>query len=273
MKDYRPYAVGENLADRMNDGIEGQFENLLVYSNKSTGEKKELNSASEEYMNSKIWEDQAWEYDTMIVKTIVTPKNPSIMDYNPVINIEDIGEEERGLWFIQEAMDSLMTKQYKIFSLEYESYMMTPVEEYDTVSFPAAEYRVEDTLMAMDPSVSDISAKMATVTADKIVILVSRKLDEANWSNIDRIKDIYAACKEAGIPMMMICNANSREEIEQFRNEYKLPVAAFSMDGIELKIISRANPAIMILEKGTVTGKYGFRSVPSKEKFIKNHLK
>ena len=273
MKDYRPYAIGENLVDRMNDGIEGQFENLLVYSNKTSGEKRELNSASEEYMNSKIWEDQEWEYDTIIVKTIITPKNPSIMDYNPVINIEDIGKEENALLFMQEAMDSLMTTQYKIFSLEYESYMMTPVEEYDTVSFPATEYRVEDTLMAVDPSISDISVKMATVTADKIVILVSRKLDEANWSNIDRVKDVYTACKEAGIPMMMICNANSREEINQFRNENELPVPSFSMDGIELKIISRANPAIMILEKGTVTGKYGFRSVPSKEKFIKNHLK
>jgi uncharacterized membrane protein YphA (DoxX/SURF4 family) len=168
LKDYRPYAVGENLVDRMNDGIEGQFENLLVYVNKSSGEKKELNSASEEYMKSKIWEDEAWEYDTMIVNTIVTPKNPSIMDYNPVINIEDIGEEEQGLSFIKEAMDSLMTKQLKIFSLEYESYMMTPVEEYDTVSYPSAEYRVEDTLMAIDPSVSDISAKMATVTSDKL---------------------------------------------------------------------------------------------------------
>ena len=218
MKDYRPYAIGENLVDRMNDGIEGQFENLLVYSNKTSGEKRELNSASEEYMNSKIWEDQEWEYDTMIVKTIITPKNPSIMDYNPVINIEEIGKEENALLFMQEAMDSLMTTQYKIFSLEYESYMMTPVEEYDTVSFPAAEYRVEDTLMAMDPSVSDISAKMATVTADKIVILVSRKLDEANWSNIERVKDVYTACQESGIPIIMICNANSREEIEQFRN-------------------------------------------------------
>lgn len=273
LKDYRPYAVGENLVDRMNDGIEGQFENLLVYKNKETGKTRELNSASQEYMDSKIWEDKAWEYDTMIVKTIVTPRNPSIMDYNPVINLEDIGEAEKGLAFIQEAMDTLMTKQYKILSLEYNSYMMTPMEEYDTVSYPAAEYRVEDTLMAMDPNVSDLSAKNATVTSEKIVILVSRKLNEANWSNVDRIKEVYAACKEAGVPMLMICNANSREEVDEFRNKFELPIPTFSMDGIELKIISRANPAIMILEKGTVTGKYGFRSVPSKEKFIKNHLK
>lgn len=273
LKDYRPYAIGENLVDRMNDGIEGQFENLLVYKNKSTGELKELNSTSQEYMDSKIWEDKAWEYDTMITKTLVTPKNPSIMDYNPVINIEDIGEAEKGLWFIKEAMDTLMTKQYKIFDIGYESYMMTPVEEYDTVGYPLAEYRIEDTLMAIDPSVTDLSAKNATVTADKIVILVSRKLDEANWSNIDRIKGVYEACKEANIPVMMICNANSRAEIDQFRKEYELNIPVFSMDGIELKIISRANPAVMILEKGTVTGKYGFRSIPTKEKFIQNHLK
>lgn len=273
LKDYRPYAIGENLVERMNDGIEGKFENLIIYQNKKTGEKKELISSSEEYMKSKIWEDKEWEYDTMIVKTLVEPRNPSIMDYNPVINIEDIGDAEKDLWFIKEALDTLMTKQYKIYDIGYESYMMTPIEEYDTIGYPLAEYRVEDTLMAMDPNVSDISAKNATVTAEKIVILVSRKLDEANWSNVDGIKDVFEACQKAGVPMLMICNANSREEINEFRTKHGIQIPTFSMDGIELKIISRANPAVMVLEKGTVTGKYGFRSLPSKDKFTKNHLK
>jgi len=50
-------------------------------------------------------------------------------------------------------------------------------------------------------------------------------------------------------------------------------VPVFVMDGIELKIISRSNPALMVLEKGTVIGKYPFRMIPKKEKFTQTYLK
>lgn len=272
LKDYRPYAIGENLSERMNDGVEGQFENLLVYKNKETGKLKEFNSSSDEYVQSKIWEDKAWEYDTMITNTIVEPKNPSIMDYNPLISISDIGEPEKKLWFVKEALDTLTQVNYKLTYQDTIVYMM-PKEGFDPSYYTGPSWKIVDTVEALDPSVTDLSALMPSIEADRMVILVSKKLNEATWSSVDRIKAIFEECQKLGVPFLMICNADSRDEINAFREEYKLDVPVFTMDGIELKIISRSNPALMILEKGTVRGKYGYRSIPTLEKFIENHLK
>jgi hypothetical protein len=45
------------------------------------------------------------------------------------------------------------------------------------------------------------------------------------------------------------------------------------MDEIELKIISRSNPAMLVLEKAVVKAKYPHRSIPSVKTFTEKHLK
>ena len=64
------------------------------------------------------------------------------------------------------------------------------------------------------------------------------------------------------VPFVMICNA-SRDEINAFRKKHNFEIPVFVMDEIELKVISRSNPALMILEKGVVKGKYPYRSIPA----------
>jgi hypothetical protein len=49
-------------------------------------------------------------------------------------------------------------------------------------------------------------------------------------------------------------------------------IPVFSMDEIELKIISRSNPALVVLERGVVKAKYSKRTIPTVEKFKTNHL-
>ena len=90
--------------------------------------------------------------------------------------------------------------------------------------------------------------------------------------NIDKLKKLQAACDKKGVPFVLICNA-SREEINKFRKKNKFNIPTFSMDEIELKIISRSNPSVVVLEKGVVKGKYPYRSTPSVESFRSNHLK
>ena len=53
LKDYRPYAVGNNLRQKMFDGEQGKYVSLLVYKNRKTGESKEFDASGKEYINSK----------------------------------------------------------------------------------------------------------------------------------------------------------------------------------------------------------------------------
>jgi len=228
LKDYRPYAVGSKLIEKMNDGVDGVYESLLVYKNTKTGKTREYSGTSTEYTESKIWEDKEWVYDTMVQKVIIPTKIPSITDqFNPFIGIDEVEEYEMKL---------------------------------DSV-----------TIKMEDPSITEISIRDYIINTEKIVLLSSKSLDEADWRNLLRIKAIQKACEEKGVPFVMICSA-SRERINAFRKKNNFTAPIFINDETELKAISRSNPTVLVIEKGVVTEKYSFRSTPKKEEFITKHL-
>jgi hypothetical protein len=273
IKDYRPYAVGADLVEKMNDGVEGEYVSMLVYRNKKNGKEREYDGTSDKYINSKIWEDTAnWEFAEMRQKAIVEQVNPSIMDFNPAISIEDLSDLERNSMVVKPILDTSMVQKIKFFDIGYQSEGEVPIEEYSIEGFPSEEYEVLDTISSLKEGMIDIEIKDAILAQDQIVIVVSKKLEDGTWSNLKKIKAIQKECKKKGIPFIMICNA-TRESINDFRKKHKFDVAAFSMDEIELKVISRSNPSILILEKGVVKGKYPYRSIPSIETFRSKHLK
>lgn len=272
LKDYRPYAVGADLVEKMNDGIQGVYENMLVYKNKKTGKTKEYNATSAEYTESKIWEDKDWEYVEMIQKEIVPSKNPSIMDFNPILDISVMTDYEKENRLIKSILDTSQTMMLKILDLGYNSTMEVPIDEYSPEGFPAEEYQVQDTLYALDPNISEVAIKDAVLKADKLVVVITRRLNEANWANLDKLKAIKKACDDKEVPFIIIGNAG-REEINAFREKNKFEVPFFVMDEIELKVITRSNPALLVLDKGVVTGKYSFRSTPGADSFKSDHLK
>ncbi|MDG1148490.1 MAG: hypothetical protein P8N52_09315, partial [Crocinitomicaceae bacterium] len=106
LKDYRAYAVGSNLIEKMNDGVEGEYESLLVYKNKKTGKTVEFLASSTKYRSSKIWEDKDWVYDSMIQKEITPTRIPSITNqFNPFIGTDEVGAYELKLDSVALKMD------------------------------------------------------------------------------------------------------------------------------------------------------------------------
>lgn len=233
LKDYRPYALGSNLIEKMNDGVEGEYESLLVYANKKTGEKREYSATSVEYTQSKIWEDTDWKYESMVQSVIVPTKIPSITDqFNPFIDVSDISDHEL---------------QIAAFKKMYEN-------------------------AKVDGTISELSIRDLIVSSPQFVLVSSKNLMEGNWNIIDRLKAIQKECVKADVPFAVICGA-SREQINEFRKKHSFNAPIFVNDETELKAISRSNPTLLVIEKGIVRGKYPFRSTPSKEKFKTKHLK
>jgi hypothetical protein len=273
IKDYRPYAIGANLHEKMNDGIEGQYIDMAVYENIKNGKERSYDGSSDAYMKSKIWEDTLnWKFKEMRQTIVVETVNASIMDFHPSIDISDLSNAEMSLNMIRTFMDTNAVEMIRIQdNYDSSTYDLT-FEEYNLDEYPSADYPVLDTLTSYPEGMSDIDAMSAIINEKRIVLLVSKSLDAGVWSNLDKLKKLHAASKKKGVPFVMICNA-SREEINKFRKENKFNVPTFSMDEIELKIISRSNPTVVVLEKGVVTGKYPYRSTPSVESFKSNHLK
>ncbi len=275
IKDYRPYAVESNIQKKMKDGVEGQYENVLIYKNTQTGKLKEM--TEEEYMASNIWEDSTWVYEDRIQRTIVEAVNPSIMDFNPTLQMADMSDDERNCILVKNILDTSVTttSTLRFMNLMYNEEEMVPMEEYVPEYYPESDYQLLDTIVttAMNPDITEVAILDGILKADKIVMVVSKKLGDGSWEgSVDRIKAIQKACKKKNVPFIFICNA-APADIVRFKKKYKLNVPIFSMDEIELKIIARSNPAMLVLEKAVVKAKYPHRTIPTVETFKDKHLK
>jgi uncharacterized membrane protein YphA (DoxX/SURF4 family) len=92
VKDYRPYAVGENIKDQMKSAEELGLEPTIyatVYKleNENTGETKTMNS--KEYLEREVWKDKSWQIVHSSDEPIVIQRG-----YEPPIAMFSISNQE-----------------------------------------------------------------------------------------------------------------------------------------------------------------------------------
>ncbi|NGF75341.1 DoxX family membrane protein [Fluviicola sp. SGL-29] len=272
MKDYRPYALGNNLVKLMNNGEEGIYQNLLRYVNKKTKEEKLFDASSKAYIDSKIWENTDWEYKDMVQKVIKPTKLPSITEqFNPFISIADLSEPEREMEFIRDFIANNGVDIIRVKNLSSGDIYEVPSEEFTLEEYTPEYYQVLDTVRTINPEVSEINIRDYITTADQIIVITSKNINEANWDAIERYKNILKEAKKAGIPMVLLCSV-SREDMLAFRKKYNFEIPMFTNDEIELKAIARSNPSMMVIQKGIVKGKFAHRSTPTFDWLNKNIL-
>ncbi len=264
LKDYRPYAEGSNLKLKMNDGIEGKYQNLLVYSNLKTGEKREFDASSKVYLDSKIWEKtKVWKYDTMINKEIIPTRLPSISNqFNPMVNFSEIGKEEKKLKFIEDKLLHQKIPGIIVREKGGEQIYEVTLDDYKDNYSDTSTYEFVKKSQILDPSLNEISLRDYILKAPRIFIVFSKELSEFKSKHLEKLRSIKTMCAMKKIPFVLICNAN-REEINLWRNSNNFHVAAFSNDATELKAIARSNPSLMVVENGIVKEKFPWRSFPS----------
>ncbi len=273
IKDYRPYAVGSNLKEKMNDGQEGKYLSLLVYKNKKTGKFIEYDASSKEYISSKIWENTSWVYDTMTQKEMIPVRIPSITEqFNPYLPIENITKYEMGLDIVKSQMKLTKIDGLEILDKTSDSKMEISMEEYNTDDYPIEEYEILDTLEINNPEFKEVSLRDYIVEAPQIIVLTTKNLKDANFDQIERYKSIYAKAKKDGIPMVMLVSSNPKE-VEEFREQYNFSIPIFFNDETELKAVARSNPSLLVIRKGVVEGKYPHRSTPKYDWLKTNVLK
>ena len=235
LKDYRPYAVGNNLRQKMFDGEEGKYISLLVYKNLKTGVTKEYDASGQAYIQSKIWEKPTiWKYDTMITNEIIATRLPSITSqFNPTIATSELGKEEKTLKFVKRSL-----RKAQLANTELE----------------------------------EISLRDYITKAPLIYVLFSKDLTTIDQGELTDLKEIFYKTSKKHIPFVFVCNA-LRPQINAFRKRNHFPVATFSNDITELKAIARSNPALLVIANGKVIGKFPGKSIPSYDWIIKHTLK
>jgi hypothetical protein len=101
------------------------------------------------------------------------------------------------------------------------------------------------------------------LTGNKLLILVQATA-KADRENIDAINKLVKNAEKQGVTTWVI-TSSSRQAFEEFRHEVNLAVPYYFGDGTVLKTIMRANPGIVLLQDGTVKGKWHHNDTPTIE--------
>jgi len=272
MKDYRPYAVGNNLIEKMNDGIIGEFQSVFKMKDLKTG--KELMLTQEEYMDpqKKIWEDTTIKFISMESVEVKKGKLPSIdsAQFNPTIAVSNLTAAEKSLPYVSSLLEHNLVDGVLLLNKNNKKETEVLKEEYDPSIYDSVNYEVIREIGMVNPELTEVSVRDMIVKSPASIVLFSKNLKEANWDNIDKLKQTFEKAKKDSIPFILV-TSSSQKVIDNFRKKYNFNVPVFIMDFIEIKVVCRSNPSLMIVMDGVVKGKYASRSIPSYD-WIQKHV-
>lgn len=106
MKDYRPFAEGNNLAWQMNNGFEGKFKNTHLLRNRRTGE-IESYTENQYATNSDLWDEKQYKYVKLTQEELIPSRLPSITkgQFNPYLKVKDLTPAEKELEMVKKMLE------------------------------------------------------------------------------------------------------------------------------------------------------------------------
>ena len=275
IKDYRPYAVGNNIQEEMSKEIPPQIDIVFQYTELATGNIVEFKADQWEiYMDT-----TKYKYHDRVDKVIFAGVPAPIKDFRLSTNFENLSEKDKTIPYL----DSLIQADYPFF---YEEKIVLrtywngitgqdtiAAYEYDTLYYPDSVYTKLSAFTALtDPAMPfTIDLTQYVLNEPAIFMMTIRKIDEVEKDQVADMKAVYAKCVELGIPFVVVSPATD-EEITAFKTENDFDPLFLTIDGTEVKIIIRSNPGLVLLKKGTVVNKWPWRSVPDFEDIFEDHL-
>ncbi len=91
--------------------------------------------------------------------------------------------------------------------------------------------------------------------APKAMLVISYDLDKSNLDLFEKIRPIAQEALDKGYLVYTI-SASSMDIYDEVKEMFKLPMDMLYCDETAIKTMIRANPGIMTIEKGTITGKW-----------------
>jgi uncharacterized membrane protein YphA (DoxX/SURF4 family) len=99
-------------------------------------------------------------------------------------------------------------------------------------------------------------------------LVASYSLEDASRKGFEKIDRLYGDIVSHGHSLIVL-TGSLQGEIDSFRQGLHPDLEFFQADDIELKIMIRANPGLILLKDGVVMGKWHWRDVPDYEELQK----
>lgn len=155
--------------------------------------------------------------------------------------------------------------------------------EKDGKTYELAQYPTDTTFVFKEmilanpeaqPKVTDYSVWNAegdftqqTFTGNKMLILI-QNVEKANAKGIREINTLVNSLKDTNIEPIIL-TATDEATFEKFRHEFQLAIPYYFTDATVLKTMSRTNPGLILMQNGTIKGKWPAASLPDAEKIQK----
>ena len=263
IKDYRAYAIGNNIDTKMNDGVDGEYNDMMVYEHNKTKEILEIDQ--NEYM--KRWKEigESYTFKDRIQRVVKEGAPNSISDFKPFKYYSNLSESEKKNAEIQAAVSKVYNQYYqKVHVLEnvQQGYIDSVLE----IDYAPELYPLSDTTWVyrglveakLDPSRQmEVDFTQYLLNLDKVIFIISYDLEHTNKEAWEKLAVIAKKAHEKGIAVYAITNGLPAET-ELLNKEINANIDFLTMDATELKILIRSNPGVLVLEKGTVIQKVDF---------------
>ena len=95
---------------------------------------------------------------------------------------------------------------------------------------------------------------------EKLMLVVAYNLKLTSSNGMQEVKELSERAMEKGYTVYCF-SASTQEDYEKVKKEFNLDFDLLFCDETTLKTIVRSNPGILILDKGTITGKWSWRQM------------
>ena len=130
------------------------------------------------------------------------------------------------------------------------------IDRIDKVLVEGYKPPIHDFAMELDGS----DYKSELLLEPKLMIFVTYDLEKANKEGLSKLNELETKAKLKGYKVIAMSGSNA-EMIQKFKKEFNFKFEVYFCDATALKTIERANPSIVILEKGTVKQKVHYNDI------------
>lgn len=278
-KDYRPYAVGQSIPENMIAKKDPVYESISVYKNKKTGEERSFNM--EEMMSYSVdgamkevpvwqvvmdYEKEDWEWKESVNKELDPGLPATITDFQLKVPMnvvgKDILESPEMKDYFEMNKDQFFTSYYICTPKDPVAYTDSVlVTDFDASYYPDSTYTVSGPVDVPIGNNLEVDLASYLFAQEKALMVVMKHLDEVDEGKAKGLKN-YLDNLSADYKVF-IFTSDLRESIESFKKNYGLEKYLFanSTDEKELKVVIRANPGFVFLNKGVVKSKWSIHNL------------
>lgn len=120
-------------------------------------------------------------------------------------------------------------------------------------------------------SIDGVDYTESILNTDYAFLVVAYNLDKTNKDAWSKVNELAVGAEKSTLPFITM-SASSDQKIEEFRHEVQAAYPFYFTDETTLKTIVRSNPGVLLLNKGTIIGKWHHNDLPTFEEIKQNHL-